>query len=436
MKHSSLILVACCLFAVFFAGCETIGGTDPLRDTTKLWPAYDNATHMWGYINAKGKMVIPAQYDEANGFSCGYALVRKGNQSHYIDKHGSIQYSFYGYNGYDFYNDYVVRVERVGDWLKYGLMNKDFEYVIQPSFEYMDNVGSNGLVAVDCWREDVNEKRIFAYVNTSGEKVISLDNRWITPFVDGYAIVSGRGGRMVIDTEGMEIIPAKYRYLFYLGGDMFACGDAESWGEKLELLSAQGVALSAPIGGTCYESSVDNGLIPIRNGDRKWGYMDFNRNLFIDYQYHTATPFYEGYAFVEEIRQEEHDGGIVNISDIHIINTEGEVLCTLSIKYGFPLTGFHNGLALLRRGFSFDDEVRYRYINVKGETVYEWIEEDIIRSPRGISKGGNLVMLTSDSCRVAPASTTHDLESMQWFQTAQEFTEQTLHFSSVRLMND
>lgn len=52
-------------------GCESINNTDPTHDTTKLWPAYDNATDKWGYINAKGKMVIPAQFDESNGFSCG-----------------------------------------------------------------------------------------------------------------------------------------------------------------------------------------------------------------------------------------------------------------------------------------------------------------------------------------------------------------------------
>ncbi len=434
MKHSPFILVVSCLLVGIFAGCEATGGTHPSADATKLWPAYDNATHKWGYINAKGKMVIPAQYDEANGFSCGYALVREGNQSHYIDKHGAIQYTFYGYNGYDFYNDYAVREDRdEEEWSRYGLMNKDFEYVIQPSFAYMDNVGSNGLVAVEYWREDVNEKCIFAYVNTSGEKVISLDNCWITPFVDGYAIVSSMGRRKVIDTEGREIIPAKYPYLSYLGGGMFACSDARPWGENVELISAQGVTLSAPINGAYYESSVDNGLIPIRNVDWKWGYMDFNCNLCIDYQYHTATPFYEGYAFVEEIKQEEHEGVNVCISEIRIINTKDDILCTLPIKYGFPVTGFHNGLALFRRGFPFDDEVRYRYINVKGETIYEWTEEDIVRSPRGISKGGNVIMPTSDSCRVATASTTHDLEGMQWFQTAQEFTEQTLHFSSTRL---
>ena len=71
MKKTSLFLLICGVIAAMCMGCESINNTDPTHDTTKLWPAYDNATDKWGYINAKGKMVIPAQFDESNGFSCG-----------------------------------------------------------------------------------------------------------------------------------------------------------------------------------------------------------------------------------------------------------------------------------------------------------------------------------------------------------------------------
>ena len=57
---------------------ETVYSTDttlqtPDGDTTKLWPA--QAGGKWGYINARGNFVIVPLFQNAIGFSCGYALV-------------------------------------------------------------------------------------------------------------------------------------------------------------------------------------------------------------------------------------------------------------------------------------------------------------------------------------------------------------------------
>ncbi|MFD1903479.1 WG repeat-containing protein [Paenibacillus rhizoplanae] len=42
----------------------------------------------YGYINSSGKMVIKAQYNSAEDFSEGAALVTINGTSHYIDKKG------------------------------------------------------------------------------------------------------------------------------------------------------------------------------------------------------------------------------------------------------------------------------------------------------------------------------------------------------------
>lgn len=44
----------------------------------------------WSYINKKGKTVRKPQYDSADSFSDGLALVSKDGKNAYIDKKGKI----------------------------------------------------------------------------------------------------------------------------------------------------------------------------------------------------------------------------------------------------------------------------------------------------------------------------------------------------------
>jgi hypothetical protein len=44
----------------------------------------------WGYIDKRGKLVIPGQYDSAGDFNDGIATVTLGNESITIDKMGKV----------------------------------------------------------------------------------------------------------------------------------------------------------------------------------------------------------------------------------------------------------------------------------------------------------------------------------------------------------
>jgi len=43
---------------------------------------------LWGYIDLSGKLVVPAKFDESNGFKDGLAPVRQGRLWGFIDKSG------------------------------------------------------------------------------------------------------------------------------------------------------------------------------------------------------------------------------------------------------------------------------------------------------------------------------------------------------------
>lgn len=417
MRRYLPTLLLCGMLAAVCTSCEEINHTDPDHDTTKLWPAYDIATKKWGYINEKGKMVIAAQYDEVHGFSCGYACVLKDGQIMYINPDGAVQFSaeendsqylYYFFDGHDFYYDYAVVLQD----RKYGLMNNKFEYVVQPQYMYIGNMSRSGLAMVEEYpQESGYNPHPYGYINTKGEIVIPCQYDRAESFTDGYAIVSGSGPADygVINTSGEYVIKQGEHSLLYVGGDMFAFKRPNDSG--MGLLSAKGEILSNPAAKVKYEPAVDNELIGVSNTQRKFGYMDFGRNMKIDYQFDYVMPFYEGYAFVEV---EEGDEDIVKV-----IDTKGKVVYTLP-KWSEPETGFHNGLALIV--VEGDEDYRCRYITPKGETVYEWVLPDVI----------DCAPVRRLAERYTANETPNPSMEADMTNTIEEFTAQTKHFSSAR----
>ncbi|RLI97118.1 MAG: hypothetical protein DRO96_01495 [Candidatus Aenigmatarchaeota archaeon] len=44
----------------------------------------------WGFIDKKGKVVIPLEYDDAGSFSEGLAWVKKNRKLGFVDKKGNV----------------------------------------------------------------------------------------------------------------------------------------------------------------------------------------------------------------------------------------------------------------------------------------------------------------------------------------------------------
>lgn len=242
-------------------------------------------------------------------------------------------------------------------------------------------------------------------------------------FKDGYTVVSiidttdmGKKMRTVFDENGNCIIKPTSYYLKYVGGDMFAYQPSLKKGYGI--LNKQGEVLCSPGDNIEYSHAVDNSLIPVRNGDMKWGYMNFNCNMQIGYLYDYALPFYDGYAFVENTIQDgkfEDEDVWKYTNEVKVIDTDGEVVYTLP-KYSTPETGFHNGLALITQRDG--EKLLHKYITPKGKTVYEWTLGSVIEyySP---------IFQLSDK---------NNNEYISDINTTDELTEQTLCFSSECFM--
>ena len=90
-----------------------------------------------GYINDEGRLVIPCNFDLAHQFSEGFALVKpKGkNQGYgYIDKTGAMIINPIFNHAEDFKNGLAeVRIGKELDEFKYGYINKNGDYVWEPT---------------------------------------------------------------------------------------------------------------------------------------------------------------------------------------------------------------------------------------------------------------------------------------------------------------
>lgn len=133
----------------------------------------DTASNLKGYINSDGKILINAKFSEAQPFSDGFAMV-----SIYDSSSGTT---------------------------KYGLINKNGEYVIKPDYTIMLSLG-RGLYAVS---KDVNinsaryEKK--AIINSNGTLLTDYKYYDIGSFTNGYCYVTDETSTYFIDKKGMEV---------------------------------------------------------------------------------------------------------------------------------------------------------------------------------------------------------------------------------------
>lgn len=124
---------------------------------------------LFGYVDKDGKEVIKPQFEMADDFSEGLALVFNGRQHGYINKKG--------------------------------------EMVIKPQFE-MASPFSEGLAAV-------SNGELYGYVNQKGQMVIPFQYEDALPFYEGFAgvqlngkwhFINTKGEMMKTTKEGFEII--------------------------------------------------------------------------------------------------------------------------------------------------------------------------------------------------------------------------------------
>lgn len=274
----------------------------------------DDAVWKMGFLNEKGEVVIPFEYDDAQMFSEGLAPVCKNDKWGYIDTTG--------------------------------------EEKIQLQFDFASHF-LEGLAVV------ANNKK-FGYIDTSGKIAIPLEYEGASVFYKGYATVKKNGKTGVIDTKGNIIIPFEYsNYTLYADGLFCLSKD-----HKERYLTKEGKTV-----GNVYDDATPfyNGVARIRKGRQ---YFVINRDFDIIAEQegnsinrrHLSFYYYNKYSAFEfnkdfkEYRNKGlflfdsfYDSGLIRSlkeSKYGFVNQKGETIIPHEYEY---VTNFNNGLALVKK---------------------------------------------------------------------------------------
>jgi hypothetical protein len=174
-----------------------------------------------GFINEKGKLVIPAIFRNVHKFSEGLASVETMNGKwEYINKKGIIIIPPKSFSDAFWFHDGLSLVSRGnGSNRKYGLINKNGKIVLPIRF-YCDGF-HEGLAAAGI---NSNYTKM-GFINTKGLWVIPAKFKSASGFSEGLAAVETMNGKWgYINKKGIMVIPPIFEYAY-----RFKKGLAKVW---------------------------------------------------------------------------------------------------------------------------------------------------------------------------------------------------------------
>ncbi|EMO68821.1 hypothetical protein LEP1GSC132_1091 [Leptospira kirschneri str. 200803703] len=214
----------------------------------------DKQSFKLGYIDAGGQWIIESEYDRADDFQEGVAVVEKEG--------------------------------------KKFLINEKNEMIL----EIPDNVNlssfNDGLAVV--YREVKPRRFQYGYMNRFGEFVVPLEYEKAEPFREGRGVVQSSETKKwgAVDSSGKLVIPHKFLNGIYFRDGMAAIHDEKfKWG----YIDPSGKIVIP----TKFNSAGDfsEGLADVLTS--KWGYINPSGNWIIQPAFTRAYPFSKGNAVVE-----------------------------------------------------------------------------------------------------------------------------------------
>lgn len=242
--------------------------TENPQPVSLLYPAL-NEDGLWGYIDDKGKMALPAVYQEALPFTGKAAWVK--------------QNGFWG--AIDFEGNFVVPAE-------------------YESISTQTHNGSSFVAAYNALSSPVYPEPNTALFDPNGAKLFGVSGR-LGELCDGLMAFSRQRGEQVswgyINPHGEIVIEPVYAEVGQVSGNFALVRDFEG---KVLLLNihAKSAAEVPELAGNTLESAQDLNLIGSRlilvQQDGKYGYVSVSGGVVITYAFDWARPFQGGAALV------------------------------------------------------------------------------------------------------------------------------------------
>ncbi|MBT29246.1 MAG: hypothetical protein CMO01_06250 [Thalassobius sp.] len=352
----------------------------------------------FGFINTKGEVVIPFDYELVSDFEGNYAIARKGGLFGCIDKNGKEILPFV-YDGIDVPKDNICRVKkgkgREGRWGAVNLQNKEvipFNYSL--IYPFKDGVAR------------MRQGRNWGLVSTNGKEIIppSITCDFLGDFENGIAMVGME--RWVEETPSGPVI--RYKKQGYIKKDGTYLidpvydnidGFEEIWKKqegvariykdgKVGYVNYKGIVELEPVYDETYRFDTvwrNNEGISLAKKDGKFGYLDHNGDEVLPVVYDLVDSSFL-YVWDDSIGiamvRKKGKYGFVNYEGKEVIPTQyanvngpgrGVVLAKLDGKWGSVDTLNNKLLAFEYEGARFLDDTDDQVIELlkKEESFFE-----------------------------------------------------------------
>lgn len=305
----------------------------------------------WGYIDAKGKFVLPPAYDDARDFQDNeLAIVAVNGLTGVINQDGY----FIVKPKYDSIQAFSEGRAAVIDGEGFKVIDESGKEITSKPYSYIASYKEGRALAA---ATDENGKYLYGYLNRWGKEVIPLTYESANDFQNGKALVKQQDGSYVlIDLTGKSLMKFSYPFV-------------DSYGD---------------------------GLLAFKeNEDGKWGYIDEKGNVIIEPQFSGTMPFEEGHAIVNMSDHYDDKYGLINRQGNFTIKPQYNSLLYLEegryalgkaiipdkpylpSKYaladakGHTYTGFiFNGISPFKNGIAsaYDDQFTF-FIDIRGSRM-------------------------------------------------------------------
>lgn len=271
----------------------------------------------YGLIDLEGKVVTNAIYDEIDGLSCkeGELLVKKDDQYGVINNRGveliKAKYDYISGDEYYTANDgyklsgYIVG-EKTADGYRYGYMNNKQKVLLNTEYSEIIRIG-------DIAKEDT-DKNIFIIARKNGQCGLMKNKKIVIDFkyqdinysgIENLFILT-RGTKLgVYDSKGKNILATKYEEIVVNDSHIYTKnGEQEKYynlkGEEIDKASINMEADVEEDETNNAADLVNPTLIP-KEKNGKWGFVDKNSQLKVDYIYDEVTGVNKyGYAGIKK----------------------------------------------------------------------------------------------------------------------------------------
>jgi hypothetical protein len=220
----------------------------------------------WGFKDASGKVVIPAQYGTTDGFTSD-GLAKVGNKEAGAWKYGVIDQTgklvipiAYDKLGRRFTSGRLWAYSN-GKW---GLLDNTGKLVVP--FKYED---------VESFEEDLGKVKLngkWGFIDPNGVEKIPLIYNSVSSFASNLSMVALNSKYGFIDKSGKLVTQIKYDQIVF--GHMAAALYAVRIGSKYAVINRQGVELTAFVYDEAKPNFNDTTNYLLVSAGRKWGMVD------------------------------------------------------------------------------------------------------------------------------------------------------------------